>query len=166
MATYGSEEGVEAINAHFVGGYTNSTIPTSAQIATFLADGYAALNLRLEQAGYVTPASAGTTAYSVLERLNNLYAAACAEEAVNLSAAGLAEESRSQRLWRRYETELEAFLAGDLTLSGLLKSGAAPPRRGIRSLSLRKRDGYAEHFDPDSTEYASADNDARVNFAP
>jgi len=161
MATYGSEAGVEAINAHFVGGYTSATIPTSTQITTFLADGYAALNMRLALAGYTTPATSGT-AYDVLARLNNLYAAACAEEAVNLSTAGLAEESRSERLWKRYDNELLAFLAGDLTLTGLTMATAAKPRRGVRSVAARKRDGYAEHFDPDNTEYATADGDSRI----
>jgi|GEM_PF-5297053 len=154
MATYGSEDGVEAINAHVVGGYTASTTPTSTQIATYLADGYAYLNMRLAQAGYNAPASSGTTAYDVLARLNNLYAAACAEEAVNLSTAGLAEESRSQRLWRRFNEELTSFLAGDLTLIGLSTAEGAPARRQLRSLVPRRRDGYAEHFDPDNEEYA------------
>lgn len=155
--SYGSESGVEAVNAHFVGGYTDTTFPNSTQIAMFLDSGYAFLNLCLERAGYDTPAPSGTTAYNVLRRLNDLYAAACAEEATNLSTAGLAEESRSQRLWRRFETELEVFLSGDLTLSGLLKSGSAPPRRSMRALPMRKRDGFAEHFDPSNTEYASSE---------
>jgi hypothetical protein len=158
MATYGSEAGVEAINAHFIGGYTSATQPTSTQVATFLSDGYAALNLRLSLAGYSMPATSGT-AYDVLARLNNLYAAACAEEAVNLSTAGMAEESRSQRLWGRYDAELGALLAGDLTLAGLTMASTAKPRRGIRSLAMRKRDGYAEHFDNDNTEYGSASDD-------
>lgn len=158
MATYGSEAGVEAINAHFTGGYTASTIPTSTQVATFLSDGYAALNLRLAAAGYTTPAVSGT-AFDVLARLNNLYGAACAEEAVNLSTAGMAEESRSQRLWGRYDAELNALLAGDLTLAGLTMASGAKPRRGIRSLATRRRDGFAEHFDNDNTEYGSANDD-------
>jgi hypothetical protein len=158
MATYGSEAGIEGINAHFVGGYTASTIPTSTQVATFLSDGYAALNMILAQAGYTTPAVSGT-AFDVLARLNNLFAAACAEEAVNLSTAGLDQESRSQRLWERYRIELAAFLAGDLTLAGLAHAATAPVRKSIRSVGLRKRDGYADRFDPDNTEYTAATAD-------
>lgn len=37
MATYGSEIGVEGINAHFEGGYTAASVPTSTQVTTFLA---------------------------------------------------------------------------------------------------------------------------------
>ena len=32
MATYGSEPGVEAINSHFIGGYTANSVPTAQAV--------------------------------------------------------------------------------------------------------------------------------------
>lgn len=146
---YGTEAGVEAINAHFIGGYTTSTTPSAAQVAGFLADGYAALNLRLAYAGYSVPVLSSASVYGVLTRLNNLYAAACAEEAQNISAS-LEPEARSAMLWARYQNELDALLSGDLTLVGAARNTAAPARRRIRSLPLRRYDGYALAADDDS----------------
>jgi hypothetical protein len=159
MATYGSETGVEAINAHLKGGYTTTSVPTSAQIAGFLDDGYSAINSRLAVLGYAVPVPSGATCYNAIVRLNNLFAAATAEEAVNISTAEPEGETRSQRLWRRYESEFKALLAGDLTLVGLSKSSSAPARRRVRSVEMRRRDGYAHRFDSDNTEYAAASTD-------
>jgi hypothetical protein len=149
MATYGSEQGVEGINAHMVGGYTATTTPTSTQVATFLAQGAAALDAAFAKAGYTTPVAASVACYSIIVRLNDLYAAACAEQAVNISTAGPGEETRSEKLWKQYKTELTDFLSGDLTLAGLslAATAATAPRQRIRSLPLRKYDGYAANAD-------------------
>jgi hypothetical protein len=148
MATYGSENGVEGINAHMVGGYTASTTPSSAQIATFLAQGAATLDAAIARAGYTTPVAATVACYPVVVRLNDLYAAACAEQAVNISTAGPGEETRSEKLWKQYRAELADFLAGDLALAGLFRTAStASPRRRVRSLPLRHYDGYAVNSD-------------------
>jgi hypothetical protein len=159
MATYGSETGVEAINAHLVGGYTTTSVPTSTQVATYLSDGYSAINARLAMAGYSTPVAATVACYDAIARLNNLFAAASAEEATNISSAGPEGESRSQRLWARYETEFTSLLGGDLTQAGLSKAATAPVRKRVRSVELRRRDGYAHRFDSDNTEYAAGSTD-------
>jgi len=153
MATYGSEAGVEAINAHN-GGYTASTLPTSTQVGLYLADGYADLNARLLLAGYTAPQTDTTTnGYLVLTRLNNLFAAACAEQATNIGLAG-EEDTRSELLWARYEKEVAAFLQGDLTLLGFGRGSSAPVRRQVRSLPLRHFDGYAVNADDADSEYS------------
>jgi hypothetical protein len=159
MATYGSETGVEAINAHLTDGYGAATLPTSAQVATWLEQGYAHLNLLLAKAGYSTPVSATVTLYPFLTRLNNLYAAACAEQSTNISTAGPGEETRSAALWTQYRAELADLLDGDLTLAGLTRATTAPVRRRVGSLELRRRDGYAHRFDSENSEYASGSTD-------
>lgn len=156
MATYGSVTGVKGINAYNTDGYTTSTVPTQAQVEVFLDDGYAALNARLALAGYSTPVNSTVACYAVLTRLNNLYAAACAEDAITVSFVAPGESGRGQRLWQRYDAELAALLAEDLTLLGLTKTSTAPVRRYIRSAELRRRDGYARYFDEDNTEYGSS----------
>ncbi len=149
MATYGSEQGVEGINAHMIGGYTVTTTPTSTQVATFLAQGAAMLDAAFAKAGYTTPVAAGAACYSIIVRLNDLYAAACAEQAVNISTAGPGEETRSEKLWKQYKAELADFLAGDLTLVGLSLAATATtaPRKRVRSLPMRHYDGFAVNAD-------------------
>lgn len=148
MATYGSEAGVEGINAHMIGGYTASTTPTSTQVATWLTQGAATLDAAIARAGYTTPVASTVAGYQILVRLNDLYAAACAEQSVNISTAGPGEETRSEKLWKQYKTELNDLLTGDLTLLGLsLTVSTASPRKRIRSLPLRHYDGYAVNAD-------------------
>lgn len=164
--TYGSEVGVEAINAHFVNGYTSTSTPSSDQIADFLADGYDYINARLAKAGYQTPVDSSASCYGVLRRLNNLFAAAAAEEATNVSTAVEAQQSRSERLWRRFQYEFDDFLRGDLTLAGLVPAPAALPSRHVRAMSLYKRDGYSEYFDPDRERYTTVGSARRVQMEP
>lgn len=159
MATYGSVTGVEHINSHYVGGYTTTGMPATSAVVAWLAQGYAALNVYLGKAGYATPVSTSAACYAVLTRLNDLYAAACAEQATNISTAGPGEETRSEKLWQRFKVELADFLDGDLTLVGLSRGTTAPVRARVRSLELRRRDGYAKRFDPDNTEYAASETD-------
>ena len=148
MAPYGSEQGVEGINAHMVGGYTATTTPTSTQVATFLTQGAAMLDAAIAKAGYTTPVAATVACYQIIVRLNDLYAAASAEQSVNISTAGPGEETRSEKLWKQYRAELTDFLAGDLTLAGLSRTAStASPRKRIRSLPLRHFDGYAVNSD-------------------
>lgn len=161
MATYGSPAGVQAINSHYIGGYNTGTAPTAISISTWLSQGYAKLNLALKRAGYVTPvtSAAAPEVYDVLTRLNDLYAAACAEQATNISTAGPGEETRSEKLWKEFNAELADLLnGGDLTLLGLalvtptVATGARPR---IRSFQTRHYDGYAINADTASAgEYA------------
>lgn len=152
MATYGSELGVEAINSHLIGGYTVSSVPTSTAVGTWLDQGYAALNLALKRAGYNAPitSTAAPYVYPVLTRLNDLYAAACAEQATNISTAGPGEETRSEKLWKEYQAGVADLITGDLTLLGLTlttpatETGARPR---IRSFQTRNYDGFAINSD-------------------
>lgn len=160
MATYGSEYGVEAINSHYSGGYTTGTAPTALAVNTWLTQGYAKLNLALKRAGYVTPVTraAAPEVYDVLTRLNDLYAAACAEQATNISTGGPGEETRSEKLWKEFNAELVDLLAGDMTLLGLTlvtPSSGVVSRPRIRTFQTRNYDGYAINADTASAgEYA------------
>jgi hypothetical protein len=157
MATYGSETGVESINSHFIGGYTASTVPTNTAVGIWLVQGYAALNLALKRAGYQTPVTqaAAPEVYDVLTRLNDLYGAACAEQATNISTGGPGEETRSEKLWREYTAGVADLVTGDLTLLGLTlvapASGEIMQRPRIRSFQTRNYDGYAINADRDGT---------------
>ena len=153
MATYGSETGVEAINSHLIGGYTVASVPTSTAVGVWLTQGYATLNLALKKAGYLTPVTSTVApeVYAVLTRLNDLYAAACAEQATNISTAGPGEETRSEKLWKEYSAGVVDLLTGDGTLLGLTlttpPTGETYNRPRIRSFQTRHFDGYAINAD-------------------
>ena len=155
---YGSVTGVSQINSHLVGGYTASSLPTQAAVTEWLTQGAAAVNAALAKAGYSTPVSVTAACYPLIVRLNNLWAAAVAEASTNIGVDGTSE-TRSDKLWKQYRDELSDLLSGDLTLAGLTHSTSAPTRRGIRSLEMRRRDGYASRFDPANTEYVSGNTD-------
>ncbi len=146
MATYGSEAGVEGLNAHFTGGYTASTHPTSTEVGVWLAEGYAKINLALAKAGYVTPVAATVACYAVITGLNDLYAAAKAEMAVNIGA-NADEETRGVTMMKEFTAGLTDLVTGDGTLAGLTHATTAPARRGIRSVQMRHYDGYAVNTD-------------------
>jgi hypothetical protein len=96
--------------------------------------------------------------YPTAIRLNNLWAAAVAEQSTNIGLNGDAE-TRSEKLWAQYKAELADLLAGDLSLVGLTTNANANVRRSVRSMELRRRDGYAQRFDSSNTEYASGSDD-------
>jgi hypothetical protein len=150
MATYGSEVGVEGLNAHFTGGYTTSTHPTSSEVGVWLAEGYAKINLALAKAGYTTPVAATVACYQVIVGLNDLYAAAKAELAVNIGA-NANEDTRGVSMMKDFTAGLTDLLAGDLTLAGLTHAATAPARRSIRSTQMRHYDGYAVNADDAAT---------------
>lgn len=142
---YGSVTGAARINSHLIGGYTATSLPTASAVAEWVEQGASAIDLALARAGYATPVPAAAQAYPTLTRLNNLYAAAAAEESTNII---LGEgETRSEKLWSRYRSELKDLLAGDLTLVGVARQATAPARGRVSSLPLRRYDGYARHAD-------------------
>lgn len=157
MTSYGSVQGVEAVNAHRIGGYSYATVPTVGQVDAFLADGYAKINVALAIAGYTVPVTdTAATCYDCLARLNNLFAAACAEQATAVSTGGPESEARSAVLFQQYRDELKELLAGDLSKAGLASTTTATGgNRYVRSRELRRRDGYAHRFDAANTEYGS-----------
>jgi len=158
--TYGTVTGVAAINAHKDGGYTASSVPTEAQVDGFLDAGASVLDTLLNSWNYATPVASRAGCYAAIARLNNLYAAACAEEATNVTTLGVDGETRSERLWDRFENELERLKACDLSLAGLSRLNTTRARARVRSVELRRRDGYAHQFDSDNTEYASQSADS------
>lgn len=154
---YGSVTGVSRINSHLTGGYTASSLPTQAAVVEWLEQGEATVNAALAKAGYQTPVATTAAVYPVIVRLNNLWAAAVAEASTNI---GLGDaETRSDKLRAQYRDELKELLDGDLTLAGLTRAPSAPVRRNVRSVELRRRDGYAHRFDEGNTEYASGEKD-------
>lgn len=145
MATYGSADGVKAIvPAAAPSGFSTSTTPTLAQVTTWLEEGYSIINQYLSSANYVVPVSASADAYPSLTALNNLYAAAYVIAARGLDVVQGQTENRSKMFFDQFYARLEELVKQDLTDLGVtLRPAPATRRRRIRSLQLRRVDGYS-----------------------
>lgn len=147
MATYGSAAGVLAI-VPAVGSFTASTTPTSTQVTTWLAEGHSEINRYLSSSGYVVPASASAEVYPTLTALNDLYAAAYVLRARGMDIIQGEEENRSEMMLRDFYKRLEMLAKQDLTALGLsLRPAPAQRRRRIRTLQLRRVDGYSAAYE-------------------
>jgi len=146
MAMYGSVTGVEALNP-VVGTLTNSTVPTVSQVTEWLEEGYSIINRTLSSKGYAIPVSTDADVYNELRALNNLYASVNLYTARSLDVITGTDEEKSTELFERFNTQLIALCESDLTDVGVpLKpvDTSTRSRRGIRSLQLRRWDGYAK----------------------
>jgi hypothetical protein len=153
MATYGSTTGVSALTpASYMTGQSNA--PTDAQVTTWLAQGYATINRALATAGYSVPVGASAAIYDELAALNNLYAGAYVLRSRGLDVMAGDEESRSEVWLRQFERQLAALAESNLSALGVTTvTGGEAQRRRIRSMQMRRIDGYSGTYEDAETAY-------------
>ena len=157
MASYGTVAGVSAIVPHAVA--VNQTAhPTDAQVTVWLAEGYARINRSIASAGYTVPIDSGAAVYGELTALNNLYASAYALRARGLDTMNGEEESRSEVWLKSFNEQLNELAASNLAAMGATvatgeTSAGTPSRRRIRTLQMRKVDGYSGVYEDAYPEY-------------
>ena len=143
MATYGSIGGVRSI-VPAVGVLSVSTTPTTTQVTTWLTEGYSLINQTIAAAGYVVPVDGSVALYPSLTALNDLYGAAYVLRSRGMDVIQGEEESRSEMYLKDFFKRLATLASQDLTALGLtLRTSPAPVRRGVRTLQLRRVDGYS-----------------------
>ena len=144
--SYGSLSGVSALVPVAAPLSTTST-PTSAQVTEWLAQGSARIDRALSSAGYSIPVASTATVHAELTALANLYAAAHVLIARGLDSANGEAENRSDAYIERFTSELTALASSDLSALGVSAApttGVNAGRRRIRTLQLRRIDGYAD----------------------
>lgn len=145
--SYGSVSGVSAL-VPVAGTFGTSSTPTSAQVTEWLAQGSARIDRALSSAGYSIPVANATPAYAEVTALANLYGAAYVLMSRGIDSANGEAENRSDVLLQRFNDELTSLAAADLSALGVSASGtstgANAGRRRIRTLQLRRLDGYAD----------------------
>lgn len=154
MATYGSAAGASAlVPASYVSGQAQA--PTDVQVTAWLAQGYAVINRSLANAGYAIPIVSGAAVYDELTALNNLYAAAHILRSRGLDIMSGEEETRSEVWLRNFTEQLKALAESNLTGLGVSMAtvGATPARRRIRTLQMRRIDGYSGVYEDAETAY-------------
>jgi hypothetical protein len=151
---YGSTAGVQAL-LPVVGTLGVASVPTLAQVTTWLAEGDAIINRSLASAGYAVPVASGAIVYAELTALNNLYAAAYVVQSRGLDTVQGTDENRSDAWLERFNTQLAALVASDLTGVGatVATATAVAPRRRARFVQLKRVDGYSAIHDDVSADY-------------
>lgn len=145
MATYGSEEGVEALLPTH-GNIGASSVPTATQLTSWLAQGYSIINRKLGAAGYAVPITASLLT-DELAALNNLFAAGQLVQALGLDTLQGLQEERSTTFLTQFWAWLNDLVGSDLIALGVLS--ITPPAtdslrwRRIRTTQMRKTDGYS-----------------------
>jgi len=144
--SYGSLSGVSAL-VPVAGTLGATSTPTSAQVTEWLAQGSARIDRALSSAGYSIPVASTATVHAELTALANLYAAAHVLIARGLDSANGEAENRSDAYIERFTSELTALASSDLSALGVsaaTTTGVNAGRRRIRTLQLRRVDGYAD----------------------
>ncbi len=157
MASYGTVAGVSAIVPHAVA-VNQATHPTDAQVTVWLAEGYARINRAVASAGYSIPIGASADVYGELTALNNLYAAAYALRSRGIDTMNGEEESRSEVWLKTFDEQLKDLAESNLAALGATvatgeTSSGTPSRRRIRTLQMRKVDGYSGVYEDTETLY-------------
>jgi len=143
---YGSLDGIRAI-APAVGDITEDSTPTAAQVDSWLVEASSMIDGALSGAGYLVPVVRTAAAYPTIRALANLYATAYTLRARGLDMVQGQQESRSETYLKEFRTSLASLAKTDLTSQGVPlrdSPGAMPVRRGVRSMQLRRVDGYSE----------------------
>ena len=144
--SYGSLSGVSAL-VPVAAPLSATSTPTSAQVTEWLAQGSARIDRALSSAGYSIPVDSTATVHAELTALANLYAAAHVLIARGLDSANGEAENRSDAYIERFTSELSALASSDLSALGVsaaTTTGVNAGRRRIRTLQLRRIDGYAD----------------------
>jgi len=141
MANYGSASGANSL----VPTWNGTSNPTAAQVTVWLTEGYALINRAIATAGYTIPIGATAALYPELIGLENLYAGAYILRSLTIDTASGEGEERSEVWLKDFYARLKSLAASDLTLVGasLLPSTTPTRRRRIRTLQMRKVDGYS-----------------------
>ena len=138
---YGTVAGASAM-IPTVGALSGSSIPTSAQVVTWLQAASAEIDRALAQAGYTPPVSASATAYPMFSDLANLWAAARALQALGMDNTSGLTETRSQAMMTEFWGRLKIVSGLDLSGWGLVVSttGTAQAVKRLRSIQISRVD--------------------------
>ena len=93
--------------------------PTQANVNDWLEQGAQYLDAKLSSAGYTTPVTSGTAAYTMLTNLNTLFAAAMVENAYSVDVNAATGQSRGETLEMRFWKGVDNLLKLDLSGMGV-----------------------------------------------
>jgi hypothetical protein len=157
---YGSTAGVSAL-LPVIGTLGATSTPTSTQVSTWLTEASAIIDRHVTGAGFTAPVASSATLYSELGALANLYAAAQCAMARSIDNLSGEPEDRATMWLERFYAQLKEIAASDLSMLGATvapaPATAGSGRRRIRTLQLRRVDGYSAAVGDLDTEAIDVD---------
>jgi hypothetical protein len=151
---YGTTSGaITLVPAAHVSGASQ---PSDVDVERWLAEASSWIDIALSTAGYLVPADALAVITPKLDSLANLYAGAYVLRARGLDTLVGETEQRSDIWLREFRDALQALVdGGDLTGVGLVlrPATAATLTRRVRSIPMRRVDGYSGNAGYGVTEY-------------
>ncbi len=102
--------------------FSASSSPTSTAVGNWLTAGCTVINSYLSSKKYDVPVASTAGAYSWLENLNALYAAAMAEQSRTNVTLSPGERTRGRVMLDQFWTELKMLAGMDLTSMGMTRS--------------------------------------------
>ena len=107
------------------------------------------------------PVSASADAYATLTALEDLYGAAYALRARAMETHHDEEERLSEVYLKDFSKRLMELVKGDLTGMGLtLRTTTKQRLRRLRSLQVRRVDGYSAIYGPERGTYVAGEEDS------
>jgi hypothetical protein len=137
-------------------GLASTDVPDVNAVKAWLTQGYAIINRALASKGYTIPATTSMDVWPELQGLNNLYALHLWHQARGMDTGTGEGDTQAERVLRMFHAGLSDLLASDLTTVGMSLS-STKKRRRLRTVQMRKVDGYSGTFEGsyDSYDYAS-----------
>lgn len=157
---YGSTAGVSAL-LPVIGTLSGTSTPTSSQVSTWLVEASAIIDRHVTGAGFSAPVAASATLYSELGALANLYAAAQSVMARSIDNLSGEPEDRATMWLERFYAQLKDIAGSDLSMLGATvlpaPATAGSGRRRVRTLQMRRVDGYSAAVGAWDTETIDTD---------
>jgi hypothetical protein len=151
---YGTPNGVAARVPSLRLGQANS--PDEFQVETWLTEGAVWIDRTLAASGYTVPVDEAAALHTELVAIGEQYAAAQALRARGLDAMTGGTEDRSTVLMREVTQRLNSLAEQDLTAVGLVLRPLVTGQRNrrLRSVQMRRMDGYSGARELGSTEWS------------
>lgn len=151
---YGTTEGVAARVPSLRLG--QAAAPDDYQVTLWLGEGAAWIDRTLAASGYVTPVTAdgAPVLHTELTAIAEQYAAAQALRARGLDSLTGASEERSAALMREVTARLAQIAGADLSAMGVRLVTVAGANRRLRSVQMRRIDGYSRGAEVGYGEYS------------
>ncbi len=125
--------------------FSTSSSPTLAAVGNWLSTGCSVIEGYLGGNRYTTPVASTAGAYSWLENLNTLYAAAMAETSRSSAIVSPGERTRGRVMLDQFWSELKEMVGLDLTALGVTRGSAG--KLFVGGISEDSKDTYEDDSD-------------------
>lgn len=149
----GTVAGVSAL-VPGVGVIGPTSLPSNAQVESWLTEATVLVQGALAGAGYVIDVDEDAIIYPALSAMTQLYAAATLKAAQGIDTNSGADENSSEKMFARFYKWLSLLKGGNLEMLGVSVSTTPTRSRRIRTTQVRRVDGYSATYEGSATQYS------------